>query len=278
VTAEALRLVFVFLFGSLLGSFLNVCIYRLPRDRSVFSPARSYCPICHQRIAWFDNVPILSWLLLGGCCRHCGTLISSRYAIVEALTASLFTLVYAILVQRGETWGVIAAYEALLAVLIASSFIDIELRIIPDSITLGGAMLAPLVSAIFPDLHMAPHRGRYLLFTPNPTLGAVAASLAGMAVGSFTIWATGLLGKAIFRREAMGMGDVKFMALVGGVLGWPMTLVTFFLAPVFGAVIGLIVLVRTRDHHIPYGPFLSIAAFVAMLWGADLLRFLGLPL
>ncbi|HRU07706.1 MAG TPA: A24 family peptidase, partial [Candidatus Brocadiia bacterium] len=101
---------------------------------------------------------------------------------------------------------------------------------------------------------------------------------AGMAVGSFTIWATGLLGKAIFRREAMGMGDVKFMALVGGVLGWPMTLVTFFLAPVFGAVIGLIVLVRTRDHHIPYGPFLSIAAFVAMLWGADLLRFLGLPL
>ncbi|HRU07736.1 MAG TPA: prepilin peptidase, partial [Candidatus Brocadiia bacterium] len=120
MTAEALRLVFVFLFGSLLGSFLNVCIYRLPRDRSVFSPARSYCPICHQRIAWFDNVPILSWLLLGGCCRHCGTLISSRYAIVEALTASLFTLVYAILVQRGETWGVIAAYEALLAVLIAS--------------------------------------------------------------------------------------------------------------------------------------------------------------
>jgi len=278
VTAETLRLVFVFVFGSLLGSFLNVCIYRLPRDRSVFSPARSYCPICHQRIAWYDNVPILSWMLLGGCCRHCGTLISPRYAIVEALTACLFTLVYAILVERGESWGVIAAYEVLLAVLIASSFIDIELRIIPDCITLGGATLAPLVSAVVPSLHQSPHRGRFLLFTADPTFGAVAASLVGMAVGAFTIWATGLLGKALFRREAMGMGDVKFMALVGGVLGWPMTLVTFFLAPVFGAVIGVIILLRTRDHHIPYGPFLSIAAFVSMLWGPEILLFLGLPL
>ena len=272
MTREALVLIFTFAIGSLVGSFLNVCIYRLPRDRSVIRPLRSYCPRCHQGIAWYDNIPVISYLALGGCCRHCGGLISPRYLVVEILTASLVTLTYWQLDARGEPWEVIAVYELLVLVLITSSAIDLELRIIPDSLTLGAAVLTPLLSGLFPAIHDNPSCGRALIGASDRTLGAVGACLVGMAVGAFAIWAVGLLGKAIFRREAMGMGDTKFMAMVGGVLGWKLTLVAFFLAPVFGAVIGVIVLLRTRDHHIPYGPFLSVGAFLAMLWGDPIMR------
>ena len=274
---NALIGVLVFVFGSIIGSFLNVCIYRLPRGKSLTNPSTSYCPRCHESIAWHDNIPLVSYLALGRRCRHCGDLISPRYFAVELLTALCFVLVYwVVVVQRGaaETSGVFAVYLALTSLLLVSSFIDLELRIIPDELTLGAALAVPVLSVVFPALHNNPEYGRDLLLffgEDHVRLGALCASLMGMAVGSCAIWGSGVLGKALFRKEAMGMGDIKFIAGIGGLLGWKLVVLVFFLAAVIGAVIGFIVMIRTRDHHIPYGPFLSAATFLVMLWGHSIL-------
>ena len=144
---------------------------------------------------------------------------------------------------------------------------DAELRIIPDSVTIGAMMLAPICSVLVPDLHRNPAMGRTFLFSQDSVLGSLSACLVGMAVGALATWLAGAFGKLLFRREAMGIGDVKFMAALGGFLGWQPLLLTFFIAPILGSVVGLIYMARTKDHHIPYGPFLSIAAVVTMLWG-----------
>jgi len=279
---DSLLGVLVFLFGAVVGSFLNVCIYRLPRGRSLVNPSQSYCPRCHEPIAWYDNIPLVSYLALGRQCRHCGSLISPRYFLVELLTAAAFVVVFRTLLARGqaETTGVLVVYLLLTGALIVSSFIDLELRIIPDELTLGGILAAPVASVLVPALHDNPAFGRSLfVLKAHPRLGALAACFAGMAAGAAAIYLSGLLGRALFRKEAMGMGDVKFIAVIGGLLGWKLALLVFFLAPLIGSVVGLIVMLRTRDHHIPYGPFLSVATFVVMLWGHHILRMLiaGFP-
>jgi leader peptidase (prepilin peptidase)/N-methyltransferase len=268
-------IVVLFIFGSIAGSFLNVCIYRLPRDRSPAWPRRSYCPHCHEVIAWYDNIPLVSWFALGAQCRHCGSYISARYIIVEFLTACLFALTYAVLSARGEPAGVIIVYLGLMGMFVLSSFVDVELRIIPDSVTIGAMMLAPICSVLVPDLHRNPRMGRTFLFSQDNVLGSLCACLVGMAIGAAATWLAGAFGKFLFRREAMGIGDVKFMAALGGFLGWQPLLLTFFMAPLFGSVVGLIYMARTKDHHIPYGPFLSVAAAVTMLWGDRIFALLG---
>jgi leader peptidase (prepilin peptidase)/N-methyltransferase len=269
-------IVLLFILGSIVGSFLNVCIYRLPRDRSPVWPTRSYCPHCHEVIAWYDNIPLVSWFLLGAQCRHCGSPISARYIVVEFLTAGLFALTYAVLSARSETAGVIIVYLGLMGVFVLSSFVDAELRIIPDSVTIGAMLLAPICSVLVPGLHRNPAMGRTFLFSQDNVLGSLIACLVGMAVGAVATWLAGAFGKLIFRREAMGIGDVKFMAGLGGFLGWQPLMLTFFIAPVLGSVVGLIYMARTKDHHIPYGPFLSIAAVVTMLWGDRIFALIGL--
>jgi leader peptidase (prepilin peptidase)/N-methyltransferase len=269
------RIVVLFIFGGIIGSFLNVCIYRLPRDRSPVRPARSYCPHCHEVIAWYDNIPLVSWFALGAQCRHCGSYISARYVIVEFLTACLFALTYAVLSARGEPVGVLIVYLGLMGMFVLSSFVDIELRIIPDSVTIGAMMLAPICSVMVPALHDNRMMGRTFAFSQGSVLGPLCACLVGMAVGALATWLAGALGKLMFRREAMGIGDVKFMAALGGFLGWQPLLLTFFMAPLLGSVVGLIYMARTKDHHIPYGPFLSIAAAVTMLWGGRIFALLG---
>jgi leader peptidase (prepilin peptidase)/N-methyltransferase len=269
------RIVSLFIFGSIVGSFLNVCIYRLPRDRSPVRPTRSYCPRCHEVIAWYDNIPLVSWFALGAQCRHCGSYISARYVIVEFLTACLFALTYAVLSARGEPAGVIIVYLGLMGMFVLSSFVDAELRIIPDSVTIGAMMLAPICSVMVPPLHDNRAMGRTFAFSQGNVLGPLCACLVGMAVGALATWLAGVLGKLMFRREAMGVGDVKFMAALGGFLGWQPLLLTFFMAPLLGAAVGLIHMARTKEHHIPYGPFLSIAAAVAMLWGDRIFALLG---
>ncbi len=265
----------LFILGSIFGSFLNVCIYRLPRDKSPWNPSRSYCPHCHEKIAWYDNIPLVSWFALGAQCRHCGSYISPRYAVVEFLMASVFALTYLVMSGRGEPAPVIAVYLGLMCLLILSSFIDLELRIIPNEITLGGAALAPVVSVFIPELHANPALGRAFVFNHESLFwGPLWACLAGMAAGALVTWLSGVAGKALFRREAMGFGDVKFMALIGGFLGWLPVLIIFFLAALLGAVGGVAHLLRTREHHIPYGPFLSVAAAVVMLWGDKVLALL----
>jgi leader peptidase (prepilin peptidase)/N-methyltransferase len=269
-------IVTLFIFGSIIGSFLNVCIYRLPRDRSPVRPSRSYCPHCHELIAWYDNIPLVSWFVLGAQCRHCGSYISARYIIVEFLTACLFALTYAVLSARGEPTGVIVVYLGLMGMFVLSSFVDAELRIIPDSVTIGAMMLAPICSVLVPDLHLNPAMGRTFVFSQDSVLGSLGACLVGMTVGALATWLAGAFGKLLFRKEAMGIGDVQFMAALGGFLGWQPLLMTFFIAPMLGSVVGLIYMARTKDHHIAYGPFLSIAAAVTMLWGDRIFALLGL--
>ena len=269
-------LVVTFIFGSIVGSFLNVCIYRLPRDKSLCKPARSYCPHCHEPIAWYDNIPLVSYFALHGQCRHCGFTISCRYVIVEFMTAVLFALTYAVMSARGESVPVTGVYMTLMAVLLMGSAIDIELRIIPNVVTIGGALLAPVLSVFVPRLHDYESFGRTFLFSPDSVVGPLTASLVGMAVGAGATWLAGVMGKLLFKRDAMGLGDIKLMAMIGGLLGWQQALLIFFMAPFFGAVVGVIHLTRTKDHHIPYGPFLSLATAITMLWGDRIFALLGI--
>ena len=271
-------IVTMFVFGSIVGSFLNVCIYRMPRDKSLWNPRRSYCPQCHETIAWYDNIPLISYFALNGQCRHCGSHISARYVLVEFLTAALFAGCFWAFMAREESPGVIAVYLALIGVLIVASFVDIELRIMPNTLTIGGALLAPVLSILVPDLHGEAwiRFGRGFMFSTDTVMGPLAASLIGAAVGAAATWLSGVAGKVLFRKEAMGFGDVKFMAMIGGLLGWQQVLLVFFIAPLFGATYGLIHILRTRDHHIPYGPFLSLATLLTLLIGDRIFAFIGL--
>jgi len=279
---------FVFALGCCVGSFLNVCVYRLPREMSLASPG-SHCPTCNEPIAWFDNVPILSWLALDGLCRRCGVRISARYLLVELLTGLVFLWIYAAhraapgdaALARPETF---AAYVVLAAALIASSFVDIERMVIPDEISIGGMYVGPVLCAIFPRLiEHDTLLTRWLVgltgASGSPHLTGLAASLVGMVVGAGAIYLAGVFGKLLFRKEAMGFGDVKFMGMVGAFIGWQGALIAFFVACLYGAVVGIVLMVRRRDTHIPFGPYLAAGSLTAMLHGdAALQAFWDFPL
>lgn len=289
--SDAQRLVlFVFsgIFGLTIGSFLNVCIFRLPRNcMSVVKP-RSRCPKCLTWIAWFDNLPVLSWCVLGGKCRHCRNPISVRYTLVELLTGGLFLIAgHRALYQvpdPGLAQAVGFAVEAsLVGALIVCTFIDLEFRILPDEITIWGTGVALAVSAAFPSLHgwstpvpAGMEISRAYHWTPGhglpwdlpeAHLASLAASAAGAAAGAGAIWIVGVLGKLVFRKDAMGFGDVKYMAMIGAVLGWRGVLLTFVLACVAGSVygIGKYAAVR-RMGYVPFGPFLSLGALAMLFW------------
>lgn len=248
--------IFVFIFGSLVGSFLNVCIYRLPKNKSIVFPS-SYCPRCNKSIYWFDNIPIISFIFLKGRCRFCKEPISPRYITVEFLTALLF-LGFFIIFGPGVKFVI---YSIFGAVSIVASFIDLEYQIIPDEISIGGLFLGIILSAAFPVIHGA-----------HSIKNSLISSLVGAFVGGGSIFLTGIIGKFIFKKDAMGGGDVKFMAMFGAILGWQKVLLTFFIAPFFGSVIGIIVLIKNKEHLIPYGPFLSLAALVSLVYGDKILR------
>ena len=275
--SETLWMIWIFLLGACIGSFLNVCIYRMPRDLSIIAPG-SHCPCCHTPLRWYDNIPVLSYLVLGGKCRYCLCAISPRYAFVEALTGLLFVgLYYRYCVaphQFGTPWAmpaprsVFAVYAALASALVASTFIDFDFRIIPNEITFTGIALGPVLSFLAPAIHSeSASRGQ-----------AVLLSLLGITVGGGVVYGIGLLGKVAFRKEAMGLGDVKLMALVGGVTGWQVAVIAFFVAPFFGLLMGIPNLVLKGKHVIPYGPFLSIATLVVLCWKSVFVHFLTVRL
>ena len=251
---------FWFIVGTLWGSFLNVCIWRLPREQSIVRP-RSRCPGCAHPIAWYDNVPLLSVVLLRGRCRHCRMPISWRYAAVEALTGALTVA----LLQRFGVGPVGLVYVALVYALIVASFIDLEFQIIPDEISLGGLAAGVILSVLLPSLHGTASR-----------LIALERSGIGLLVGGALLYGTGFLGELIFRKEAMGGGDVKLLAMAGSFLGWKTVAVCFFISPVLALVPGLIVLFVKRSHVIPYGPFLSLGLVAALFFGDALLRVSGI--
>ena len=265
--------IFAFAIGACIGSFLNVVIYRLPREMSIVNPP-SHCPACGQPLSWHDNVPIVSFLLLGGRCRHCGVMISGRYALVEALTGILFlATVHGFI--GAETFTALHAAVVLIvaSALVASSFIDIERRIIPDEITLPGIVLGCLTGLMLPRVHDAADPVLKLIYDPLPLpVWGLVASLFGALAGGGFIYLSGVLGRIIFRKEAMGMGDVKLMAMVGAFLGWKVALAAIFLGCLYGAVLGvaLIVARSSKDTRIPFGPYLAMGVISAVFFNAQI--------
>ena len=254
----------LFLLGACVGSFLNVCIYRLPAGLSIVWPP-SHCFRCLKRVAWYDNLPILSYFILRGKCRRCGATFSAQYALVEFTVALLFVVFFYAYFAAGvrePNWGVYFVHMALISALVVSSMIDLKYKEIYTIVTNGGMVLAVIMAAVFPEL-MAHSYG------PRPfgieRLDAALVSLVGLAVGGGIIWLTAILGKLAFKREAMGFGDVLLMGMIGAVLGWEAAVITFFVAPFFGLIFGIIQLARHGHHEVPYGPFLSLGAITAML-------------
>ena len=248
-----------FAFGACLGSFLNVCIYRMPRDQSIVRP-RSRCPRCRRMIVWYDNIPLLSFIVLAAHCRHCGKPIHWRYPLVEALAGALTVAV----LQRFGVTPVGLIYAAFALSLVAVTFIDIDFQIIPDEISLGGLVLGLIASCLVPSLHGA-----------STVAQALGRSLLGALVGAGILYITGVFGTFLFRKEAMGGGDIKLLAMAGSILGWKAVTLTFFIAPLLALGPGIFVLLSKRSHVIPYGPFLSLALLVALFAGQHLIAASG---
>ena len=249
-----------FALGSCIGSFLNVCIVRMPREQSIVSPG-SHCPQCTRPIAWYDNIPLVSFVWLRGACRHCRRPIAWRYPLVEALTGVAAVAVF----LRFGLSAVGVMYLAFVCALIVSSFIDLEFQIIPDEISLGGLAVGLVVSVLVPQLHGTDLR-----------LLAFGRAVLGMFVGGGLLYLTGMLGDFVFRKESMGGGDIKLLAMAGSILGWKLVALTFFTAPILALIPGVMVLLFKRSHVIPYGPFLSLGLILALFLGNALLRTTGI--
>ena len=256
----------IFVLGLLIGSFLNVCIYRIPRDGlSINSPRWSICPECQATIKSYDNIPILSYILLRGQCRDCGTRISIEYPLVELITGGLFLLVY---YWFGLTLEFVHGC-LFVALLIPVSWIDARWYIIPNVIVATGLTLGLGITAAI----TAQQQDWFYLL--EHLIGAVS--------GSGILLLIGILGKAILRKEAMGGGDIKLMALIGLFLGaWPHLLIVVVSSAFIGSIVGLLLIAfteRSRQHPIPYGPFLAVAAILDLFWGEAMwngyLRFIG---
>jgi len=235
--------------GLVVGSFLNVCIHRLPRRESLLWPA-SHCPACSRPLAWFENIPVVSWLVLRGRCRVCRAQISMMYQAIELTTAVLFAAMYA---MHGIQ-PLLVARVLFGCALVVLFVIDLRHRILPDLITLPG------IAAGF---------GASLLLPPGPV-----ASLLGIALGGGILFA---LSEAYYRlrgHEGLGMGDVKMLAMIGAFLGWRLVLVTLFLASFSGSLVGLVLIASGRGSlksQLPFGAFLAASALVSAFGGAPLL-------
>ena len=239
----------VFILGIVIGSFLTVCIHRVPKGQSIVAP-RSACPTCGTQIGWYDNVPLLSFLWLRGHCRVCQQAIAPRYPIIELVNGLGFLL---IVWKFGSTWTA-AIYAGLFSVFWVVTWIDWDHKIIPDVITLPGIVIGVLCAT-------------FLL----PT--GWFDSVLGVLIGGGILLALAWISPYLFGKEGMGGGDIKFLAMVGAFLGWQQALVTLMIASVFGAVIGiglLMLKVMRKGQYIPFGPYLAFGAVIAMLWGPEI--------
>jgi leader peptidase (prepilin peptidase)/N-methyltransferase len=238
------------LIGAIVGSFLNVCIYRLPRHEGVIWPG-SHCPSCEKPIAWYDNIPLISYLLLLGRCRTCRAPISLRYPIVEAANAAGYLV---ILWQFGIN-GMSLFYAALYSALIVVAGTDLSHKIIPNAITYPGIVVG-LLGAV----------------TVLPV--GIVNSLLGIAVGGGLLWFLLWVSPYLFGKEGMGWGDIKLLAMIGAFLGWKPALLTIMIGSLIGSVIGIGLMaaqIIKRDEHIPFGPFLVVGAVLSMLFAHPLL-------
>lgn len=234
-------------FGLLLGSFLNVCAWRWPREESVVAP-RSMCPACDAPIRWFDNVPVVSWILLRGKCRDCGNPVSVQYPLVELATG---------LIWAGTFWHFGLEPEALrgallLTILLGIALTDARFYIIPDEFSIGGAVLGMGLSLLPGGIDWQQ-------------------SLIGAAAGFFLLWGVAILGKLAFKKDAMGGGDIKMMAMLGAFLGLPGVLLTLFLGALIGSAIFGPISWKT-GKLVPFGIFLSIGGAVTYVWGNQIVQ------
>jgi leader peptidase (prepilin peptidase) / N-methyltransferase len=243
------------LFGLCIGSFLNVCIYRLPAGKSIVHPG-SMCPVCNRMIAAYDNIPLISYFLLGGRCRRCKTPISLRYPLVELITGLLALGVF---IRFGLTPAALIFF-IFSAALIVVTFIDIDHRIIPDLITLPGIPVFFVAS----------------LLLPHPDLiSSVVESAMGILAGGGSLFLVAWTYERLTGKEGMGMGDVKLLAMIGALLGWRGVLFTIFSGSSVGCLAGLLLMARNRGGMkmaVPFGPFLSIGALLYVFWGPPLIN------
>jgi leader peptidase (prepilin peptidase)/N-methyltransferase len=256
-------------FGLLIGSFLNVCIYRFPRDLSVVRP-RSFCPDCEKPIAWYDNVPLLSYAFLKGRCRHCGLPIPWRYPVVEALTAILF---FSFTAALGPTLPDFK-FCLLSALLVGMIFADLEERILPDEFTIGGLVAGLALSWAVPVVSTSGSVAGLFLSVARIPVGPHGASLAdsilGAAIPSGFLWLTGVVFQKLRHKEGLGFGDVKMVAAIGAFLGLPNALLTLIAGSALGSVLGILyILIARKDHasyELPFGSFLGAAAILVSLY------------
>jgi leader peptidase (prepilin peptidase)/N-methyltransferase len=344
--------IFTFVLGAVVGSFLNVCIYRLPRDLSINKPRRSFCPSCKKEIPWYQNVPLISWIVLRGRCANCGNKIAFRYFLVELITALLFLAVW-----FHFPWPLAIAYWIFVSLLVVATFVDFEHFIIPDEITLGGLALGLVASFILPPLMSTDRRfvaialsavaaalgyailwlvleggkivfGKKKIRLDQPTafswtrtgddadfvvgeerslwsdyfarekdalfLHCDEAVIDGRSLGNVTLQChydrvavanetlvldqidriSGVVRELQIPREAMGRGDLKFLAAVGSFLGWRAVLLTVFAGSLLGSLVGLTTLLigkRVWSAKLPFGPYLAAGALIWMFFGDALI-------
>jgi leader peptidase (prepilin peptidase)/N-methyltransferase len=311
---ETLLLIVAFVFGCVWGSFFNVVVYRLPRQMSVVKPG-SHCFACNAPIAWYDNIPLVSWLVLRGKCRHCGAPFSFRYFVVELISGLLFLFVMmkyvGPIVTKGRTLeGIVALVLHWLMVggFVVLTFIDFDHKIIPDCVSLPGIVLGLIASFAVPDL-VARYRGQV---APEHVshLKSLLEGGIGMLVGGGSLWLIAVVGRAVFKKEAMGGGDIKLMAMIGAYMGWQLVLLTVLLSALSGTIVGVALMITDRvrarrlleplhetadndpdpkaraeakkqieeieagqtgwSSQIPYGPFIVLGALAAFFFGPQI--------
>ncbi len=259
--SQPIMVAIVFTFGAIVGSFLNVCIARIPNGQSVVRPP-SHCPKCKNSIRFYDNIPILSYLWLLGRCRSCGERVSPRYLFVEALTGMLAVFLY-------DQFGLGLAFFTgfiFVATLIVISFIDLDVRIVPDVISLPGIVAGVLFSLV----------AKFLISDPSEIIPTPLSALIGILAGGGFLFAVAWIYERVTGVDGMGGGDIKLLAMIGAFLGWHSIPFTIFLASLAGSMVGLVAMIATgagRRLALPFAPFLCLGATLHLFFGRELVAF-----
>ncbi len=261
---QTLIILYIAVLGLIIGSFLNVCIYRIPTEQSIISPP-SHCTGCNTRLKALDLIPVFSWVFLRGKCRYCGEKVSARYPIVEGLTSIVFVLSY----LRFSISVEFLAAIVLSCLLICEAFVDFDLKIIPNEFIVAG-MLSGTALFVYNWFYPVSIYGDRVWY--NPIIGIVS--------GAGTLLLIAIVGSVAYKTDAMGMGDVKLLAVVGLFLGWRLTLVALLFSVIIAAITSLVLILLKKINsksEVPFGPFIAIGTFIAMLYGWNIIEiYLGL--